>query len=258
MVPVLSFKKTGFRYGRSWALRDLDFDIRPGELVAVLGPNGSGKSTLLKIADGILAAQEGDVLLKNRSISAYSRAGIAREAAMVAQENHFRFSFSTIEVVLMGRFSHMGWFQFEGKQDMEVALQSLRATHCLEFAERSIHELSGGEKQRVLIARALAQEPSILLLDEPTSFLDLNFKKEVFDLIHSLAHDRGLSVLLVSHDIDLAAQYCDRMVMLKGGRIHSTGTPAEVVTASNIEAVYGCPVIVDKQPAADTPRVNLI
>jgi iron complex transport system ATP-binding protein len=258
MDPVLSLKNIKFRYDRSWALKDVAFHIHPGELLGILGPNGSGKSTLLKVVDGVLDPQEGEVLLKGRPVSAYTRSGLAKEVAMVAQETHFRFSFSALEVVLMGRFPHLGRFQFEGKHDMDVAFGALGATHCLELAERSIHELSGGEKQRVLIARALAQEPAVVLLDEPTSFLDLRYKKEIFDLIFSLTHDTGLSVLVVSHDIDFAAQYCDRMVMLKGGRIYSIGTPDKVVTASNIEAVYECPVMVDKNPVTGSPRINLI
>ena len=258
MGAVLRFRKVGFRYGQSWALKDLNLDVQQGEVLGILGPNGSGKSTLLKVVDGILIPQAGEVLLKDRPVSTYQRSHLARQVAMVAQENHFRFSFSALEVVLMGRFAHLKRFQFEGKGDMEVAIKSLEDTHCLEFAERSINELSGGEKQRVLIARALAQEPTVILLDEPTSFLDLRFKRDVFDLISSLSHDRGLSVLVVSHDIDLAAQYSDRIAMLKEGHIYSTGVPHEVITASNIEAVYGCPVIVDKNPAAGSPRVSLL
>jgi iron complex transport system ATP-binding protein len=258
MDPVLSLKKVGFRYDGFWAIRDLDLDVKPGELLAVLGPNGSGKSTLLKVVDGILTPQEGEVLLKDRPVSGYTRSDVAKEVAMVAQETHFYFSFSALEVVLMGRFPRLGRFQFEGAHDMEAASRALQATQCLDLAERSIHELSGGEKQRVLIARALAQEPTVILLDEPTSFLDLRFKKEIFDLISSLTHERGLSVVVVSHDIDLASQYCDRMVMLKDGRVYSTGVPEEVITASNIKAVYECPVIVDKNPAAGSPRVSLV
>jgi iron complex transport system ATP-binding protein len=258
MEPVLSLRKVGFRYDRAWALRGVEFNVYPGEVVGILGPNGSGKSTLLKVVDGLLAPQEGEVLLKDRPVSGYSRSGLAREVAMVAQENHFRFSFSALEVVLMARFPYLGRFQFEGKRDMDAAFEALGATHCLDLAERPIHELSGGEKQRVLMARALAQEPTAILLDEPTSFLDLKYKSEIFNLISSLTHNRGLSVLIVSHDIDLAAQYCDRMVMLKEGKIYSTGVPDEVITAKNIEAVYGCPVIVDKNPATKTPRVSLV
>lgn len=258
MDPVLSFREVGFKYGESWALKDLELEIQPGELLGILGPNGSGKSTLLKVVDGILTPQAGEVLLKGRPVSTYPRVALAREVAMVAQENHFRFSFSALEVVLMGRFPYMKRFQFEGKEDMGVALKALGATHCLELADRPIHELSGGEKQRVLIARALAQEPAVILLDEPTSFLDLRYKREIFDLISSLSHDRGLCVLVVSHDIDLTAHYSDRIVMLKEGRICSTGPPEEVITTSNIESVYRCPVIVDKNPATGTPRVSLL
>ena len=218
----------------------------------------SGKSTLLKVVDGILTPQEGEVLLKDRPVSGYTRSDVAKEVAMVAQETHFYFSFSALEVVLMGRFPRLGRFQFEGTRDMEAASRALQATQCLDLAERSIHELSGGEKQRVLIARALAQEPTVILLDEPTSFLDLRYKKEIFDLISSLTHEKGLSVVVVSHDSDLASQYCDRMVMLKDGRVYSTGVPEEVITASNIKAVYECPVIVDKNPAAGSPRVSLV
>ncbi len=176
---------------------------------------------------------------------------------MVAQENHFRFSFSALEVVLMGRFPHLKRWQFEGERDLEVALNALSATHSLELAERSIHELSGGERQRVLIARALAQEAKIILLDEPTSFLDLKYKREIFRLISSLSRKKGLSVVVVSHDIDLAAQYCQRVMMLKDGSIFEMGEPDRVITASNIEAVYECPVLVDKNPATGRPRVSL-
>ncbi len=258
MGQVLSLIQVGFRYRESWALRDFSLVVGPGEVWGVLGPNGSGKSTLLKLSDGLLTPQEGEVMLKKGPVSGYSRSGLAKEVAMVAQENHFRFSFTAIEVVLMARFSHLGLFQFEGKHDMEVAREALELTHCLDLAERSIHELSGGEKQRVLIARALAQEPNVILLDEPTSFLDLRYKKDIFDLISSLAHHTGRSVLVVSHDMDLAAQYCDQMVMLKEGRIHSIGRPDDVLTAINIEAVYGCPVVVDKNPVTGTPRVSMV
>jgi iron complex transport system ATP-binding protein len=258
MEPILTLNGVGYRYGRAWALRNLEFQVLKGELVGILGPNGSGKSTLLKVMDGLLRPHEGMVRLKGSPLGQYSRSELAAEVAMVAQESHFRFSFSALEVVLMGRFPHLGRFQFEGTRDMEVARQVLGATHSLGLADRSIDELSGGEKQRVLIARALAQEPSIILLDEPTSFLDLRFKREIFELVASLAQDKGLSVLVVSHDMDLAAQYCSRMIMMKEGQIHSTGVPEEVITAANIESVYGCPVIVDKNPARGTPRVSLI
>jgi iron complex transport system ATP-binding protein len=141
---------------------------------------------------------------------------------------------------------------------MQVAMSALRATDTLDLAGRSIHRISGGEKQRVLIARALAQEPRVILLDEPTSFLDLKYKREIFQLISSLSVDKGLAVIVVTHDVDLTAQYCQRLVLLKNGEIYRAGDPAGVITPANIQAVYGCPVVVDNNPATGKPRVSLI
>lgn len=255
MEPIVTLKNIGFRYDQIWALKGVSLQVNRGEIVGILGPNGSGKSTLLKIMNGILTSQEGEVLIHNRPLSNYRRSHIARAVAMVAQESHFRFSFSVLEVVLMGRFPHLRRFQFEGDKDMAVALNALKATHALELAERSIHELSGGEKQRALIARALAQDPDIILLDEPTSFLDLKYKREIFQLISFLSREKGLSVVVVSHDIDLAAQYCHRVMMLKNGSIYKMGEPSEVITAANVEAVYDCPVLVETNPVTGRPRV---
>jgi iron complex transport system ATP-binding protein len=257
MESILALNHVGFRYDTLWALRAIDLRLGAGEILGVLGPNGSGKSTLLKIVDGILTPQEGEILIRNKNIRTLRRPHLAREVAMVSQENHFRFSFSSLEIVLMGRFPHLRRWQFEGEKDMEVALDALNATHTLELAERSIHELSGGERQRVLIARALAQEPKIVLLDEPTSFLDLKYKREIFQLIASLSIEKGLGVVVVSHDIDLVSQYCHRVLMLKNGSIYDMGDPDRVITAVNIEAVYECPVLVDRNPATGRPRVSL-
>lgn len=258
MEPILSLIDVGFRYEKIWALREINLQISAGEILGILGPNGSGKSTLLRIMDGILVPQEGEILIRGRQLSSLRRSALAKEVAMVAQENHFRFSFSALEVVLMGRFPHLKRLQFEGEKDMDVAIRSLGATHALDLAGRSIHELSGGEKQRVLIARALAQEPKTVLLDEPTSFLDLKYKREIFQLIASLSNKQGLSVVMVSHDIDLAAQYCHRLLLLKDGSIYEMGEPEKVITESHIQAVYDCPVLVDKNPATGRPRVSLV
>jgi iron complex transport system ATP-binding protein len=251
-------KNIGYRYEDNWALSGIDLELNPGEVVGILGPNGSGKSTLLKIMDGMLTPQEGEITVRNAPLKSLKRATFAREVAMVAQENHFRFSFTALEVVLMGRYPHLKRLQFEGQRDVDIAFNSLRATEAVEFAGRSIHDLSEGEKQRVFIARALAQEPRIILLDEPTSFLDLKFKRDIFRLISSLSAEKGLSVVLVSHDIDLVAQYCHRIMILKNGRVFAAGEPSQVITSQNIEAVYKCPVIVDSHPVTGRPRVSLV
>lgn len=257
MEPILTLKNVGFRYGNGWVLKGVNLQIRGGEILGILGSNGSGKSTLLKIMDGLLTPREGEVYIRNKPMAKMERASLAKEIAMVSQENHFGFSFSTLEVVLMGRFPHLKRLQFEGERDVEVARSALTATHTLELENRSIHQISGGERQRVLIARALAQEAKIILLDEPTAFLDLKYKGEIFQLIASLSGGKGLSVVVVSHDLDLVARYCHRVIMLKGGSVQVAGEPEEVITASNIEAVYDCPVLVDKNPVTGKPRVSL-
>ena len=189
MEPILILNNVSFNYGDSWTLRGINLEVHRSELLGILGPNGSGKTTLLKIMDGILAPTEGEILVNGKNLSSLGRKETARRVAMVSQENYFGFDFSVLEVVLMGRFPHLGKLQFEGERDVKVALNALDATHTRSLANRSIHRLSGGEKQRVLIARALAQEPQLILLDEPTSFLDIKYKREIFQLISAL--ERG-------------------------------------------------------------------
>jgi iron complex transport system ATP-binding protein len=257
MEPILTLRKVGFRYAASWAVKAVDLDVFPGEMLGMLGPNGSGKTTLLKLLDGMLLPHEGEVLVRGKSMGTLKRAEVAKVVAMVAQENFFRFAFSVLEVVLMGRFSHLGKLQFESNKDLEIAVDALRATHSLELSQRSIHELSGGEKQRVLLARALAQEPGVILLDEPTSFLDLKYKKEIFDLIAVLTREKGLAVVVVSHDIDLVSQYCHRVLMLKQGSVRLAGTPDQVIDEESIRTVYECDALVDRNPITGKPRVSL-
>ena len=257
MGAVLSLEQVGYRYEDAWALKDVSARVPGGRLMGVLGPNGSGKSTLLRIVDGLLQPQEGCIRLEGRCLKDLSRLEVARCVAMVSQESHFQFSFSVTEVVLMGRFPHLRRLQFEGDRDRAAAREALRATNTLELADRDIHALSGGERQRVMIARALAQEPSVLLLDEPTSFLDLKHKREIFRLAACLAHDGGLCVVVVSHDLDLASQYCDRLLVLKEGRVIAAGTPRDVLTPETVEAVFECPVLVDAHPDTGRPRVTM-
>lgn len=257
MEPILKLNNIGFKYSEKQVLKDISLELNTGEILGILGPNGSGKSTLLRVMDGVLSPECGEIEINGKSYRSLKRNALAREVAMVAQEQYFRFTFTCIEVVLMGRFPHLKRLQFEDHHDLKIAMESLKATHALEFAERSIHDLSGGEKQRVLIARALAQEPKVVLLDEPTSFLDLKFKREVFKLISSLSREKGLGVAIVSHDIDLVAQYCSKIILLKNGTVFRSGDPDSVITAQNIEDVYECPVLVDQNPISGRPRVSV-
>ena len=259
MDAMIQFSDVGFQYDEGlWALKNISFQAGKSELVGVLGPNGSGKTTLLKLGNGLLRPRQGEVLLEGKSIDSYTRIQIARKVAMVSQQTHFYFTFSVLEVVLMGRFPYLKRFEFEGERDVEIARRALETTHSIEFASRPIDELSGGERQRVLIARALAQEPSVMLLDEPTAFLDLKFKKEIFELISSLVRANAIAAVVVSHDIELAAKYCDRIIMLKEGEIVFVGKPHEVLTCESVEYVYECSVVVDENPVTGAPRVSVV
>ncbi len=258
MEQLLKLEEVSFRYGKEPVLNNISLDVGRGEVLGILGPNGSGKSTLLRLVSRLIKPEKGKITLKGRPLAGYSRASLAREIAMVAQESHFSFSFSVLEVVLMGRFAHLGSYEFEGERDIEVARRAMAATRTLELSDRTINEISGGEKQRVLFARALAQEPSLILLDEPTAFLDLSYKKEIFDLISYQAHETGVSALVVTHDIDLAARCCKRLAVLKAGVLVATGTPEEVLKETTLELAYGCRVFVDKNPLTGSPRVALV
>ena len=238
-------------------LERVTLSLDRGEFIGLLGPNGSGKTTLLRVMDGALPPSRGRVLLEGRDIGRLRRTLLARRIAVVAQENRLMFSFSAREVVMMGRFPYLKGFGFEGPRDREVCERAMELTDTLEFADRGIEELSGGERQRVFIARALAQEPDVVLFDEPTAFLDLKHQVRFFDLIHRLNEDDGLTIVTVSHDINLAAAYCRRLVLLSRGRIFRDGTPREVITEEAVGEVYGERVLVDESPVNGAPRITL-
>ncbi len=257
-MPIVQLKKVGFRYTKEWVLKDVSFQISEGEFLGIIGPNGSGKTTLLKIIDRILMPQEGNVYINGDNINGMKRDALARLIAVVPQDSPITFSFSVKEIVLMGRAPHLGRLRFEGKKDYEIADRAMEVTDTLPFADRSINELSGGERQRILIARALAQQPQIILLDESTAFLDIKHQIDFFNLIKALNRKEGMTVISVTHDINLASLYCDRMILLNAGNIHCTGTPDEVITESNIKEVYETDVSVDRNPRTGLPRVTLM
>ncbi len=258
MSKIYELNEIWFRYYRDWILKDIGFQVEKGELLGIIGPNGSGKTTLLRILDRILVPQKGKVVIDSLDIRGIRRKEIAQMVAVVPQEPLFSFSFSVLEVVLMGRAPHLRSVGFEGKKDYSIARRAMELTDTWRFSARSITELSGGERQRVMIARALTQEPEILLLDEPTSHLDINHQVEIMDIIKDLNITKGLTVIVVSHDINLSAEYCDRIVMLSEGEIHQMGSAGEVITAQNLQDVYGAKVLVDTNPASSAPRVTLL
>jgi len=241
----------------------LSFQVAGGEILGIVGPNGSGKSTLLKLLAGLLSPQSGTILLGGRSIRQLSQQDIARFVAVVPQEYVQVFPFTVAETVLMGRFPHRKtrfWsIGLEGDTvaDLLRAHEAMTDTDVLSLADRLVSDLSGGERQRVIIARALAQEPKILLLDEPTAFLDINHQIEICSLIGRLRAERQLTVVLISHDLNVASQYCDRVLMLKEGKLCRIGSPGETIRSDVLRSVYGCEVVVDTHPQTGRPRVTM-
>jgi iron complex transport system ATP-binding protein len=244
-----------FRYEKDWVVRDVTFSLEPGEFVGLLGPNGSGKSTLLKVLNGVLRPQQGQVTFENLEVSSWSRRRLAQGMAIVAQETQVDFPFTVLELVLMGRYPHLGALQFERERDLAIARQCMEHLEIDYLETRLVTQLSGGERQRALVARALCQQPRCLLMDEPTAFLDLRHQLDLFTLTRDLTARHGVGALVISHDINLAAQFCDRLLVMDRGRLAVQGTPEEVVRPEHLEGIYGCRLQVDWSPVSGKPRV---
>jgi iron complex transport system ATP-binding protein len=249
-----------------WVLHDMGCSVRDGEFLGIIGPNGSGKTTLLNLLARLTHPEAGNIQLFGHPLAHLPQTAIARMVGYVPQESLPSFSFSVADTVLMGRFPHhashgsfaalsgIGW---ESEADLQMAWSAMDATNIAHLAQRPLEALSGGERQRVWIARALAQEPRVLLLDEPTAHLDLHHQVELCGLLRRLNEERRLTVVLVSHDLNLASQYCDRVLLLNQGRMVALGMPEEVLCVELLRAVYGCEVLIDPHPTSGLPRVTM-
>ncbi len=244
-----------FTYGGTAVLDGLDLEVRAGEMLGVVGPNGSGKTTLLRLISGVLQPAGGRIAIGGRDVAALEPSERARLVSVVPQNPTLPESFTVLDLVLMARNSHLRLLQWEGRADVDVALRAMEATETSALAERTVGTVSGGERQRAVVAMALAQEAPVLLLDEPTSNLDLAHQTGIMDMVATVMLERGAAVLVAMHDLTLAAQYCDRLLMLADGRSHSEGPPSEVLTAENISAVYGTQVFLMAHPQGGTPVV---
>ncbi len=244
-------------YNHQPVLSGIDFKVGPGELVGLIGPNGSGKSTIIKALSRIIAPAAGRILVGGRAITAIPRRELARLVGVIPQLPLLPSTFTAFEIVLMGRNPHLGLFQSESRRDWEIARQAMAKTATAALADRHVNELSGGEIQCLLIARVLVQETKAILLDEPTANLDIGRQREVLDLIKRLCAEDNLAVLAAVHDLNLAAQYCDRLLLIDEGHIHARGTPAEVITEANIRQVYGAGNCVYTHPVNGLPTVLL-
>ena len=228
-----------------------------GQLVGLIGPNGAGKSTLLRTISGILRSRNGTVQLDGKDITELSTREMATALALVPQIAPYTYGFTSIELVLMGRYPHLGRFQIEGREDDRIARDAMALTETEQFADRTLDTLSGGERQRVFVARALAQQPRVLLMDEPTANLDVLHQLKVLDLVRQLVDD-GLTAVAAIHDLNMAARYCDKLVLLNNGQLLAEGSPEEVLTPETIESAFGVKSAVFRDPATGALAISLI
>jgi len=258
MKHAIALENIEYSYARTPVLRDITFSVTPGDFFIVIGPNGSGKTTLMKLIAGIAQPDKGLVNILDRPIHSYRRKSLARQIALVPQSVPMDFPFTVKEVVLMGRSPYQGMLGLESKGDMKKTQQAITFTGLDHLADRKMNQLSGGECQRVFIARAICQEPSVLLLDEPTAALDLSHQIRIMDLMEKLKTEKQITIVMVSHDVNLAAMYGTRLLLLDKGRVAEIGSPRDVLTYQNLERSYGCTLLVDKNPLGDVPRVTLV
>jgi iron complex transport system ATP-binding protein len=255
---LLSADNVSFRYaaGAPMVVDGVTVRLADGALAGILGPNGSGKTTLLRLLSGTRRPTSGRVLLGDRPLDQLSRREAARQIAVVPQETELAFEYRAIEIVLMGRHPHLGVFTVEGPDDLRIAHEALAATGTSHLADRFFHELSGGEKQRVVIAAALAQSADLLLLDEPTASLDLGYQLEIASLLLRLNQDRGVTMAISTHDLNMAASICRELILMRDGRVLAAGPIAEVLTPENVRLLYD--VEADVQVNSETGHMTVV
>lgn len=245
---MLEVSGVNFYYGTKRALENVTFTVEEGEFFGVIGPNGSGKTTLLRCISGIFKPQSGVVRFNGSNLQNLGKREIAKNIAMVPQSSTINFAFTALEIVMMGRNPHVSRFRMEGQRDYKVAEKAMMLTNTEYLASRLVNTLSGGEQQRVIIARALAQEPKLMLLDEPTVHLDISHQLGIMELIRKLNKNNGITIIAVFHDLNLAAQYCDRLMLMDDGKIASIGNTHQVLTPENIRKAYHVNVLVKEHP----------
>lgn len=247
-----------YSYHDNDVFKDLSFTVPQGDFFIIIGPNGSGKTTLMKVLSGIEKPEKGNLNILGKAIERYSRRLLAQTVAMAPQMTTVDFPFTVREIVLMGRSPYKGLLGFDDQTDIQIAQQAMAFTEVEHLAERKLGQLSGGEQQRVLIARAICQEPQIILLDEPTAALDLAHQVRVMDLMEQLQKEKGVTVIMVSHDINLACMYAQSLLLIKNGQIVSIGPPDQVLNYETLEHAYGCALLVDQSPLGNFPRITLV
>ncbi len=258
MNEAISLRNLNYSYTDLPVLKNISFSIKQGEFFIIIGPNGSGKTTLIKVVSGLIRHQRGSLNIFEQPINSYSRKALAVKIALVPQMVLENFPFTVLEIVLMGRSPHQGILGLQSEKDFSIANRAMEFTGVKHLKNRKLEHLSGGERQRVFIARAICQEPQIILLDEPTSSLDIAHQLRVMDLMEKLKREKGVTIVMVSHDINLAAMYADSLLLIKEGRIISSGTPKQVLTFETLEKAYGCTLLVNESPLGNFPQVTIV
>ena len=255
---MLEVQNISLNYGVCAVVQDVSFDLKAGKIIALLGANGAGKTTILKSLNGGLPIAKGAITLNGKPFNEFSRREIAKEIAVIAQETATSFPVTVLEFVLAGRFAHGTAFGWETEDDLRIAVRSLESCDLKNYANRLMNQLSGGERQRVVLARALTTEARILLLDEPTANLDLAHQALLFRLIKSRCETCDSAAIVITHDLNLAAEFADEIILLKNGAILSKGTPEKVLTTENLQQVFNVKVLLDENPASGKRRVTTI
>jgi len=239
MTKPLDIENLKFKYRDKWILSGISLDVQEKGITGIIGPNGSGKSTLIKNIAGVLNEQEGVISILDKQKKAYSTIDLAKIMGVVHQKNNIDYDFSVRDIVMMGRNPHIGRFHKAGPKDHKIVDEAIQATDLDHLKDKSVLHISGGEMQRAIIARTLAQQPKLLLLDEPISHLDIGHQLEMMKLLKQLSHEYGLTIVVVLHELNIAMNYCDSLVLLHSGEIFSTGKPDEVINENSLQKVYG-------------------
>ncbi|NLY21346.1 MAG: ABC transporter ATP-binding protein [Tissierellia bacterium] len=235
-------------------LDNISFMIDKGDMLSIIGPNGSGKSTLLKLINGIIAPNSGSILFEGKDIDSISKKELARKFAFVMQQNHVDFEFTCEEIVMMGRYPYLRRFESESEEDLNIVIEAMKNTGVYHLKDKSINEISGGEKQRVFIAKAIAQTPEVLFIDEGTSNLDIRYKLDILKLLQKLNED-GMTIVMVQHDLDLTARFSKSVCLLHNGKVHTLDTPEGVFLEKNIRDVYGIESIISSDNPIKAPII---
>ena len=258
MRHILDIKNISLNFRDKSILSDVSFSVSAGDFFVVIGPNGAGKTSLLKVLAGLQKAQKGMVTIKDKNILNYRRRNLSQIMAIVPQHIEVGFPFTVADTVIMGRSPHLGILGMEGENDFQIAEEAMKFTDVSHLTDRKLFQLSGGELQRVIIARAICQQPEIILLDEPTTALDPAHQLKIMDLMEKFRREHGTTIIMVSHDLNLASMYGDRVLLLKSGRVVKTGDPKSVLNKELLEDSYGCRIQIDESPLGGVARVTPI